>query len=169
MPNNEENKRYSSEQGNDHLAMKYNNYSKKTFSRVSERIGLRSKDLNNPLINYLNISSKRNKIIGVGKIMSKAPLGIIYIGETKLDESFPDFQFHMENYQFRPFRRDKNSKGVGKLIFLKNGLIDKRVKDLETKVSETICIELTISKKKWCILSVYKPPKQNSVLFFQQI
>ena len=95
LPNNEENKRYSSEQGNDHLAMKYNNYSKKTFSRVSERIGLRSKDLNNPLINYLNISSKRNKIIGVGKIMSKAPLGIIYIGETKLDESFPDFQFHM--------------------------------------------------------------------------
>ena len=51
----------------------------------------------------------------------------------------------MENYQFLPFRRDSNSKGGGELVFVKNGLTAKRVKDLETKVSETICLELTIS------------------------
>ena len=51
----------------------------------------------------------------------------------------------MENYQFLPFRRDRNSKGGGELVFVKNGLTAKRVKDLETKVSETICLELTIS------------------------
>ena len=101
--------------------------------------------------------------------MSKAPLDIAGIDETKLGDSFPDFQFHMENYQFPPFRRDRHSKRGGKLVFVKNGFIAKRVKDLETKVSETICIELTISKKKWCILFPYKPPKQNSVLFFQEI
>ena len=80
--------------------------------------------------------------------MSKV-LDIVCIDEAKLDESFPDFQFHMENYQFPPFRRDLNSKGFGKLISVKNGLIAKRVKDLETKVSET---KLTIRKKRWCIL-----------------
>ena len=101
--------------------------------------------------------------------MSKAPLDIVCIDETKLDESFPDFQFHMKNYQFPQFRRGRNSKAGGKLVFVKNGLIAKRVKDLETKVSETICIELTISKKKWYILFAYKPPKQNNVLFFQEI
>ena len=67
------------------------------------------------------------------------------------------------------YRRDRNSKGGGKLVFVKNDLIAKRVKDLETKVSETVRIELTISKKKWCILFAYKPPKQNNVLFFQEI
>ena len=65
--------------------------------------------------------------------MSKAPLDIVCIDKTKLDESFPDFQFHMENYQFPPFWRDQNSKGGGKLVFVKNGLIAKRVKDLEKK------------------------------------
>ena len=57
----------------------------------------------------------------------------------------------------------------GKLVFVKSGLIAKRVKDLETIVSETICIELTITKKKWCILFAYKPPKQNNASFFQEI
>ena len=61
------------------------------------------------------------------------------------------------------------SEGSGKLVFIKNSLTAKRVKDLERKVSETTCIELTISKKKWCILFAYKPPKQNNVLFFQEI
>ena len=92
-------------------------------------------------------------------------LDIVCIDERKLDESFPDFQFHMENYQFPPFGRDLNSKGVGKLVFV-NGLIAKRVKDLETEVSET---KLTVTKKKWCILFAYKPPKQSNVSFFQEI
>ena len=78
--------------------------------------------------------------------------------QTKLDDSFPDSQFQIENYQFPPFRRDRNSKGGGKMVFVKNGLIAKRIKSLETKISETICIELTISKKKWCILFAYRPP-----------
>ena len=61
-----------------------------------------------------------------------------------MDESFPDFQFHMKNYQFPPFRRNRNSNGGGQLVF-------------ETQVSGTICIELTITKKKRCILFAYKP------------
>ena len=121
------------------------------------------------IIGYLNINSLRNKIIDLREIMSKAPLDIVCADETKLDESFPDFQFHMENYQFPPFRRDRNSKGVGKVVFVKNSLIAKRVKDLETKVSKTTCIELTIKKKKWRILFAYKPPKQNNISFFQEI
>ena len=58
------------------------------------------------IIGYLNINSLRNKIIDLREIMSKAPLDIVCADEIKLDESFPNFQFHMENYQFPPFRRD---------------------------------------------------------------
>ena len=78
--------------------------------------------------------------------MSKAHLDIVCINETKLGENFTDFQFHSKIYQFPQFRRD--SKGRGKLVSVKNGLIAKSVKDVGTKVSETICFELTISKEK---------------------
>lgn len=46
----------------------------------------------------------------------------------------------------------------GKKFFLKR-LIVNRLKSLETKVSETIFVELTVSRKKWLMLFVYRPPK----------
>ena len=70
------------------------------------------------------------------------------IDETKLDESFPNSQFLLENFQFPPFRRDRNSKGGGKLVYVKQEIITKRLENLETKFSETISIKLTVSKKR---------------------
>ena len=55
------------------------------------------------------------------------------------------------------------------MVYVKQGIIAKRLENLETKFSETICIELTISKKKWCALFAYRPPKQNKTLFFEEI
>ena len=124
---------------------------------------------NNPMIGYLNINSLRNKIHSLRELVLLAPLDIFYIDETKLDDSFPNLQFHIENYQFPPFRRDTNSKGGGKIVFVKEGLIAKRLKEIETKSSETIAIELTISKKKCCILFAYRPPKQSKEAFFQEM
>ena len=80
------------------------------------------------------------------------------IDETKLDDTFPDAQFKINNYQYPPFRRDRNSKGGGKNVYIRQGLISKRLSKFESKGIETICIELTISKKKWCILFAYRPP-----------
>ena len=39
----------------------------------------------------------------------------------------------------------------------------------ETKSTETICIELLISKKKWCIIFIYRPPKYDKKVFFQEL
>ena len=76
--------------------------------------------------------------------MSEAPLDIVCIDETKWHQSFPDFQFYMGNCQLPPFRRDRNSKGGGKLVLVKNGHTGNGVKDLKTKLSQRIRIELTI-------------------------
>ena len=80
-------------------------------------IELRNKYLNNPIIGYLKINSLRKTIIDLQEIMSKVSIDIVCIDKTKLDKSFPDSQFHMENYQFSPFWRG----GGGKLIFVKSG------------------------------------------------
>ena len=93
------------------------------------------------------------------------PLDVVCVDETKLDDSFPNSHFILEDFQFPPFRRDRNSKGGGKLVYVKPGIIAKRLKNFETKFSETICIELTTSKKKWCALFAYRSPKQKRLYF----
>ena len=95
---------------------------------------------NNPTIGYLDINSLQNKMISLTEIIPKELLDVFYVDETKLDGSFPNSQFISENFQFPPFRRNRNSKGGGKLVYVKRGIIPKRLKILETKFSETICI-----------------------------
>ena len=102
------------------------------------------------------------------ELVNKAPIDILCIDEIKIDESFPDSQFFIENYQFPPYRRDRNSKGGGKVVDVRQGLISKRLKSFESKNIETICIELTISKKKWCILFAYRPPNFEKKSFFEE-
>ena len=54
--------------------------------------------------------------------------------------------------------------------WVRQGLITRRLPKFETKVSETICVELTISKNKWCIIFAYRPPQNNNLkTFFEEI
>ena len=117
---------------------------------IDGSIKVRNTYPNNPIIGYLNTNTLQNKIISLREIIAKAPLDVFCVDETNLDDSFPNSQFILENFQFPPFRRDRNSKGGGKLVYVKRGIIAKRLENIETKFSGTICIELTISKKKWC-------------------
>ena len=107
---------------------------------------------NNPIIGYLNINTLQNKIISLREIIPKAPLDVFCVDETKLGDSFSNSQFILESFQFPPFRRDRNSKGGGKLVYVKQGIIAKRLENLETKFSETICIELFPRKKMVCFI-----------------
>ena len=43
------------------------------------------------------------------------------------------------------------------------------MKNFETINAETICLELTINKIKWCILFAYRPPNTNKDDFFSEI
>ena len=70
----------------------------------------------NPIVAYLNINCLSNKIINLREILLKAPIDILCIDETKLDAFFPDAQFLIDNYHFPPFRKDRNSKGGGKMV-----------------------------------------------------
>ena len=95
----------------------------------------------------MNINSIRNKIISLRELVNKAPIDILCIDETKIDQSFPDSQFFIKNYEFPPYRGDRNSEGGGKIVYVTQGFISKRLKSFESKNIETICIELTTSKK----------------------
>ena len=78
--------------------------------------------------------------------------------------------FHTDGYQFPPFRRDRNKHDGEKMVFIQNGIISKIIEFLEGKGSETICIEVTISKKKWCITFAYRPSQNdNKVTFLNEL
>ena len=154
----------------DHLTSFHSNVNREQENLdISSLVRSRKNYPNNPLIGYLNINSLRNKIDCLQILLEKAPLDILCVDETKLDNSFPDPLFQLQNYQFPPLRRDRNSRGGGKIVFIKHGIISKRLENFETKNAETICIEFTISKKKWCILFVYRPPGEKSKTFFEEI
>jgi len=103
-------------------------------TEIKDLIQLRQTNPSNPIIGYLNINSLRHKITELRDILNKAQIDIICVDETKLDSSFPDSQFKIDNYQFPSHRRDRNSKGGGKMVFIKQGLIAKRLPDLETNI-----------------------------------
>ena len=104
---------------------------------LSNLIDLRRQNINSPMIGYLNINSLRNKIDYLRDICNKSPLNIFCINETKIDSSFPDAQFHIDGYLFQPLLKDRNQNGGGKYVYIKEGIITKRLIDLEGKNSET--------------------------------
>ena len=143
---------------------------KENLSDVSALVKLRKDHINNPSIVYLNINSLSEKIIYLREICPKTSIDILCVDETKLDSSYPNAQLHIDGYQFPPFLKDRNNYGGGKMVYIRDGILAKRLENLEGKHSETICLELTVSKKKWCITFAYRPPSNdNKAIFFNEL
>ena len=91
------------------------------------------------------------------------------ISETNIDDSFPSAQFTIENYEIRA-RRDRDRHAGGLIEFVKRGISCKRVKQFVTVISESICSEITISRKKWFCMVIYRPPNfNNQDTFFREV
>ena len=111
----------------------------------------------------MNINSLRHKISDLRILLHDLEPEYFVISETKLDDNFPSAQFAIENYEIRG-RRDKDLTEVRGLIeFVKRGIICKRVKQFETVISESICSQITISKKKWFCMGIYRSPNVNNL------
>ena len=72
----------------------------------------------------------------------QSSIDILCVDERKLDSSYPDAHFLMNDYQFPPFKRDKNKYGQGKIVFRRQGLITRWLPKFEINMSETICVEV---------------------------
>ena len=105
-----------------------------------------------PIHGYLNINSLGNKTDALRVVLNKALSDILCVDEMKLNESFTDSQLKKNGYQFPLFRRDRDNRERGKIIFVRNGLIVNRLKKFEIKKLETIFLDLTIMSKKWPIV-----------------
>ena len=133
---------------------------------LSELKSLKGDNPKNPFLCYLNINSLCYKITDLRYILKQTGIEIVAVSETKLSEEFPDSQFFIDEYTFPACRRDRNKHGGGLIVFTKKDLITKRKKEFESTDFEVICLELTISKRKWIIFSVYRPPGSGTLANF---
>lgn len=117
-------------------------------------------NVNRLVIAHLNVNSLRNKFESL-KLLVKGNIDILVISETKLDESFPTPQFAIEGYSI-PFRIDRNDRGGGVLLYVREDLPCKELNRFPTSNSfEGIFIELNLRKTKWLIFGGYNYNKSN--------
>ena len=133
----------------------------------------RSKNVQNPLFAYYNINSLRYKFDDLKEIVSKSLPDILVFAETKLDNSFTNSQFFLQDY-FEPTRKDNTRHSGGIIEFVRKGIVRKRLVDFELKEFESIASEITLNKRKLFILSFYRTERTENRLtnikkFFQEL
>ena len=90
---------------------------------------------------HLNINSVRNTFEAL-KYIKDNNIDLLLISETKLDDSFPTPQFQMKGFSV-PYRYDRNGKGGGLLLYIREDiqsklLISKSKCNIETYSAVTL-------------------------------
>ena len=125
---------------------------------------IRVSHINRLILGQLNINSLRNKFEALKSIVS-GNLDILVITESKLDDSFPKQQFFMEGFS-PPFRLDRNANGGGVLIYVREDITCKELRDHSPQMNiEGIFLELNLKRSKWLLFGGYNPNKDNIVNF----
>jgi hypothetical protein len=91
---------------------------------------------------YLNINSIRNKHEYIRNLVD-----ILFLSETKIDASFPDAQFSIDN--FTMWRADRDKFGGGVMVYIRSDLAADRKLQYEFREIESIGVEVTSGNEKW--------------------
>ena len=123
----------------------------------------RKKFLNRFLCTYLNINSLRYKFDSSKDLLTQNIVDLLFIAETKLDDSFVDAQFSVDNYHL--WRADRTQNGGGVAAFLRSDIPGERKFNPEFGHIEGINIEVNLNGEKWLFLCAYKPPSLYDEVF----
>ena len=127
---------------------------------------LRIHNHSNITLSYLNINSIRKRFDDL-KLIVNENVDILCIAETKI-ESFPTAQFLLPGY--KPYRLDISDKQGGLLIYVKAHLPSRLLSNLiSTKYIQEVPFELNLRKEKWMFMCIYRPPKQGSQYFLENL
>ena len=87
---------------------------------------MKIKNSNRLVFGNLNINAINNKFEQLKHII-KNSVDVLVVTETKLDSSFPNGQFSIDEFA-RPFCRDRNKNGGGVMIFVRDDITTKELK-----------------------------------------
>lgn len=116
-------------------------------------------------IAQLNINSVRNKLHDINSLLLSHDIDILLLTESNLNSSFPSSLLEVTGYS--SWRKDREKrKGGGLLIYAKNSLKVSVVEKSLMRASESLCIDVKLSRRKRAyILLVYRPPNSNKEAF----
>ena len=96
-------------------------------------------------------------------------IDILVIAETKIDLSFSTNQFLIGGCK-SPYRPNVSGNSGGVLVYVRDNLLSKQLNTLSIQPDiQVVLFEINFRKQKWLMLAIYKPPKQNSRYFVEQI
>ena len=111
------------------------------------------------IFSQIRINSIRNKFEHLTYIVNNE-IDILMVFETKLDDMFPTSQFLMQGYS-TPFRKDRTSKGVGILLYVRKDIPCKIIKTETDAYCEGFFTEINLRTKKWLLSCSYNSHKNN--------
>ena len=94
---------------------------------------------------------------------------ILTIGETKIDSSFPTAQFRLANCH-TPYRLDIRNNSGCILVYITSNIPTRQLNCGNLcKSIQAVPFETNLRKEKWIVISIYRPPSQNSEFFSKLI
>ena len=99
----------------------------------------------------------------------KGNIDAVMIAKTKIDASFTTARIFLDNYH-QHFRLDINSRSGGILVYVKLSVPSRKLKcDVLLKSIQVNPFELNLRKEKWLVISIYRPPSEDSNFFLNSV
>ena len=115
----------------------------------------------NLTFSYLKINSVRNKFDALQEIVM-GKVDFLIVAKTKTDTSFPTAPFSAERY-YKPYCLDVSKKSEGILVYINSSIPSRQLHCGNSNLSiQAVPFEINLKKDKWLVISVYRPPSQNS-------
>ena len=96
-------------------------------------------------------------------------LYVLSLAETKINNSFPTSQFHIQDYKI-PFYLDVSDKSGGLLVYVKIGIPTRRLLSFSLPQDiQVIAIELRLKRTRWLAIFIYRPPSQDIDYFLNNL
>ena len=121
----------------------------------------RAKHVKNLIISHYNVNSIRYKFSELQHILHGHFVDILGIAETKIDDTFFDGQFQMENYKL--YRQYRNDRGGGIMMYINDNTPHRLLKQFSGVYHgiDFLTFEIIIKSRKWYISYLYRPPNVN--------
>ena len=120
------------------------------------------------IFGHLNVNSMKNKMHEIHEILQNDYIDILGLSETKLDESFSNSVFKVQDYTCH--RLDRNIYGGGIMMYVRSSIPHRIRKDLCLMSQvEIIVLETTLRREKMFYILVYKPPRIQNYIFIDHV
>ena len=111
------------------------------------------------ILGHLNFNSIQNKSEALVFVIDNN-INIFLISEIKLDDSFPTAQFLIKGFS-APYRFDRNSKGGGLPLYIREDIISTILTYISNCDIETLSGEINLRKRKWLLNGSYNSNKSQ--------